>query len=114
MLATVELSAKRKSGRPVRRESLEAAKEMARLLDGKPATMRSLAIACGLDVSTISRRVEVARQAMEPHEQWSPSEPDEELNADDLSYFERRYRDSSDPDIREFLNSIRTPLRRRP
>lgn len=105
---------RKKPGRQVDRDSLEGEKEMVRLLDGKPVTMRALAKACGLDVSTICRRVNAARQAMEPCEQWSPNDADDELSPGDQVYFEKRYRSSHDPDVRALIESNRTRLRRRP
>src|SRR5947209_4726735 len=100
---------------------------MMALLDGRePLTVANLAVGARVDSSTGYRQLQTVRggshlQARTQLGQFSqvygPSAaaeaPPAELSPDDLAYYERLYRHSSDADVREFLSGNHTFLRRR-
>lgn len=99
----------RKRGRP-RELSDEAVREMVRLLDGEQPTVSSLAIIAGQDRGAVGKRIREVRAAINYAGPTAPAE----LDAEDREYLRRRYADSKDPAVVEWLASLGNLPSRRP
>lgn len=82
---------------------------MLRLIEEYEVPLTDLAEAAGVDLSVASRRVADARRRRER----DPALAHKKLSGADTRYFRERYRNSDDPQIREWLKTLGTRRRKR-